>query len=81
MFNKEVSKSLDSDEPGKALRHTEDRMVELLNQLASFTSARLKGFQRMSVEALLTITVHNRDIVNDMIVNKVRRLEDFEWKR
>ncbi|RUS88169.1 hypothetical protein EGW08_004066, partial [Elysia chlorotica] len=81
MFNKEVSKSLDCDQPGTALRQTQERMVDLLNQLASFTSARLKSFQRMSVEALLTITVHNRDIVNNMIMNKVRRLEDFEWKR
>ncbi|GFO34548.1 dynein heavy chain 1, axonemal, partial [Plakobranchus ocellatus] len=81
MFNKEVSKSLDSEHPGKALRQTQERMVDLLNQLASFTSTHLKSFQRMSVEALLTITVHNRDIVNEMIVNKVRKLEDFEWKR
>nr|KAI8735296.1 dynein heavy chain 6; axonemal-like [Biomphalaria glabrata] len=81
MFNKDVTKSFDSHHTKSALKQTLDSIVELLNQLASFTYARLQGYQRLSIEALLTITVHNRDIVIEMLKNKVKRKEDFEWKR
>ncbi|XP_059157269.1 dynein axonemal heavy chain 6-like [Physella acuta] len=81
IFNKDVTKSLDSADSRVALVSTQENMVDLLNQLASFTYASLHGYQRMSIEALLTITVHNRDIIIDMIQKRVRKKEDFEWKR
>ncbi|XP_035825271.1 dynein heavy chain 6, axonemal [Aplysia californica] len=81
MFNKDMTKCFESTESREALKQAQDRIVELLNQLASFTSARLHSYQRMSIEALLTITVHNRDILLSMIQSKVRKGEDFEWKR
>ncbi|KAH9496161.1 Dynein heavy chain 6, axonemal [Bulinus truncatus] len=81
MFNKDVTKSLTSEDTKTSLIHTQESIVELLNNLASFTYARLQGYQRLSIEALLTITVHNRDIVLEMIKNKIKKREDFEWKR
>ena len=81
MFNKDITKCFESSEPRAALRQAQERIVELLNQLASFTSARLHSHQRMSIEALLTITVHNRDILLNMIQSKTQSGDDFEWKR
>lgn len=52
-----------------------------LSELAGLVLSPLVGFQRQSVEALLTITVHNRDIVNSLIGRRVSKRTDFEWKR
>jgi dynein heavy chain len=37
--------------------------------------------KRLSVSALLTVDVHNRDIITSLIENKVTSNEDFEWTR
>lgn len=64
-----------------ALKGTQENMVDFLNQLASLTSAKLLGYQRMSIEALLTITVHSRDIIMELIKLNITRKEDFQWNR
>ena len=38
-------------------------------------------FFRLSLNALLTIAVHNRDIVFDLLDGDICRADDFEWKR
>jgi dynein heavy chain len=37
--------------------------------------------QRQSVEALLTIQVHERDILQTLIEDDIQDTEDFQWKR
>ncbi|XP_071080158.1 dynein axonemal heavy chain 6-like [Haliotis cracherodii] len=81
MFNKEVSRCFDQGDVKAALVQTRDRMVDFLNKLAGLVLTNLLSFQRNSVEALLTITVHNRDIINNIINSKVVKKDDFEWKR
>ena len=35
--------------------------------------------QRTNVETLITIHVHQRDIFNDLVANKVRSANEFDW--
>jgi dynein heavy chain len=53
----------------------------MLNVLAGLVSTDIASFRRLSVNALLTIEVHNRDIITSMITNNITQPEDFEWKR
>ncbi|XP_041352994.1 dynein heavy chain 6, axonemal-like isoform X2 [Gigantopelta aegis] len=81
VFNKDVSQCFDEFDVCSALIVTRNNMLELLSQLAHLVSTHLKPWQRESIEALLTITVHDRDIIKSLISNKVVRREDFEWKK
>lgn len=35
--------------------------------------------QRMMVEAIITIDVHARDVLQNLIDNKVTNVNDFDW--
>ncbi|KAK7488391.1 hypothetical protein BaRGS_00020365, partial [Batillaria attramentaria] len=80
-FNKNVRTALEQPDVRTALMGTRDEVVRTLGDLAGLVLSPLVGYQRQSVEALLTITVHNRDIVNGLISEKVRKHTDFEWKK
>lgn len=77
-FNKDVQAALDQT---STLIATRDNMVSQLNELAGLVLSPLIAFQRQSIEALLTITVHNRDIMNTLIKQRVSKPSDFEWKK
>ncbi|XP_023930267.1 dynein heavy chain 6, axonemal [Lingula anatina] len=81
MFNKDVLNCFATYEPRKAMMSIQDNLVETLNVLAGLVSTNLASHKRLSIEALLIITVHNRDIVADMIDNKVTKKDDFEWMK
>ena len=80
-FNKSVLTALEQPEVRRALVATRDDMVDKLSELARLVLTPLVAFQRQSIEALLTITVHDRDIVNGLISKRVRKPTDFEWKK
>ncbi|CAH1791320.1 unnamed protein product [Owenia fusiformis] len=81
MFNKDVMACFAHPEPRIQLAHMRDMMVNTLNTLAGLVSTNLISYHRLSIEALLTIDVHNRDILNDMIESKVSKKDDFEWTK
>ncbi|XP_071789676.1 dynein axonemal heavy chain 6-like isoform X2 [Asterias amurensis] len=81
MYNRDVSASLESADPGTSLVETRDKLVLRLNTLAGMVTKPLSSYQRHCVEALITIMVHSRDILNNLIEKKVRRSDDFEWTR
>ena len=56
-------------------------MIRTLNMLANLVSSNLVPHRRQSINALLTIDVHNRDIIASMVDNKISRRDDFEWTR
>ena len=64
-----------------ALSKLQTETVAVLNVLAGLVGTDISFFRRLSLNALLTIDVHNRDIINNMIANGIARLDDFEWKR
>lgn len=81
MFNKSVVSCFQGGNPVAALRQVRDDMVGSLGVLARMVTSNLLYHQNMSIEALLTINVHNRDILNTMIANKVTKTDDFEWTK
>lgn len=52
-----------------------------LSQLAGIVRGDLTKLQRGTLGALITIDVHNRDIISDMIDAKVTDYSDFEWNK
>ncbi|XP_070181014.1 dynein axonemal heavy chain 6-like [Littorina saxatilis] len=80
-FNKNVLAALEQTDVRKALMATRDDMMSKLSELAGLVLNRLVSFQRQSIEALLTITVHDRDIVLGLIGKRVKKPTDFEWKK
>ena len=81
MFNKDVSSCFNQYDPVKALSKQLDSMVDTLNVLAGLVVSNVSAHKRMSINALLTIDVHNRDIIQNMVSAKVNRPDNFEWTR
>ncbi|XP_074663059.1 dynein axonemal heavy chain 6-like [Tubulanus polymorphus] len=81
VFTKDVDESFEEPNPRTALIKVKDRMIESLKKLAGLVVTPLQPHLRHSVEAMLIINVHNRDVLNDMIENKIRKRDDFEWSR
>ena len=81
IFNKEVSACLKHDDAIKQLVKTKDKNVRHLNQMARLVSTNMVPHKRLSVNALMTIAVHNRDIILNLIEDGIKRIDDFEWTR
>ncbi len=56
-------------------------LIQAINTVASLVSKEIATFKLMSIEALLTLDVHSRDILSGLIMNKVTSADDFEWTR
>ena len=81
IFNKEVSVCLKHAESHKQLVKTKDKNIKHLNQMTRLVSTNLAPHKRLSVNALMTIAVHNRDIILNLIEDGISRIDDFEWTR
>ncbi|KAB0796033.1 hypothetical protein PPYR_10094 [Photinus pyralis] len=63
------------------MKATNQRFLDILNDLIDLTSKDLTKMQRTRYETMVTIHVHQRDIFDDMVQLKVRSLNDFEWQK
>ena len=81
MFNKDVVRCFDQSDQRTALIQVQEKMMGHLSSLASLVSGNMPPHQTMSIEALLTIDVHSRDILSKMINNDVTKRDDFEWTK
>ena len=81
MLNKEILLGFSHENPLSEIRRIRDKMLEILNMLANLVTSNLVPHKRMAINALLTINVHNRDILNSMVENRITRRDDFEWTR
>lgn len=81
MFNKNVLNCFEHSNPCDELVKVRENMITSLNHLAGLVSEPLLTHQRMSIEALLTINVHSRDILTTMIEDKVTKSDDFDWTK
>jgi len=57
------------------------RMISMLQIVVNLASLSLKQHQRLSVNALLTIYVHCRDVVGMLVGARVTSIGDFQWSR
>ena len=74
--------ALKSDDPNRALKHLCVAEKRKLDELANIIrGGTLSDLQRATIEALLTITVHARDVSLELSDNGTSALHDFEWVR
>ncbi|XP_070836417.1 dynein axonemal heavy chain 6 [Chaetodon trifascialis] len=64
-----------------ALQEFELTNFERLNALAALVRGQLPTLHRNIITALITIDVHARDIVTDLVRQKVDTRSNFEWQR
>ena len=63
----------------EALEDFEKKSFKDLNKLAQMVRQELPELLRMSLVSLITIDVHARDIVSEMVRSKVSEATNFEW--
>lgn len=58
-----------------------EQLINLLEQLAEIASEVLRYHKQCTLEALVTLYMHCRDILTTLLDNEIYKLEDFEWIR
>ncbi|CAH2255707.1 dynein heavy chain 14, axonemal [Pelobates cultripes] len=81
MFNKDCVRSFNSPDPEEGLNVVYSNLVNRLGDLAEIALDISIPHQKTTLEALLTLYVHCRDILEVLIRKKVFNSEDFEWIR
>ena len=66
--------------PLEGVRQWYDQTVEYLNAMVVLVRGELSKLQRGSLVALITIDVHNRDILEYLIADKTDSKHDFNWQ-
>jgi dynein heavy chain len=65
----------------KIMVNTNKKFIDLLNSLVDKTTQDLTKLQRISVETMVTIHVHQRDIFDDLVNLKITNASNFEWQK
>ncbi|XP_053335345.1 dynein axonemal heavy chain 6-like [Clarias gariepinus] len=82
MWCRDMENCLEGDHDHfQALQQFEITNVERLNALAALVRGNLPKIHRNIITALITVDVHARDIVTDLVKEKVDTSSNFEWQR
>ncbi|GFS25719.1 dynein heavy chain 6, axonemal [Elysia marginata] len=82
MWTRDVSNILrDPRTAIRSMREFESRSFQELSQLAAAVRGYLPKLVRNTFCALITIDVHARDMVTDMVKKQVRELLSFDWQK
>mmetsp|Transcript_13743 Transcript_13743/g.31844 ORF Transcript_13743/g.31844 Transcript_13743/m.31844 type:complete len:4493 (+) Transcript_13743:136-13614(+) len=57
------------------------KIAQVLTDLVVMTTKQLSPLERTNVETLITIQVHQRDIFDAIVKNKIKDPADFEWQK
>ena len=80
MWCRDLSEILEADfDRLEALADFEKKSFKDLNKLAQMVRQELPELLRMSLVSLITLDVHARDIVTEMVRSKVQDANNFEW--
>nr|XP_035128016.2 dynein axonemal heavy chain 6 isoform X3 [Callithrix jacchus] len=83
MWCRDLTECLETEENNHiaALEDFEKVNFERLNALATIVRGSIPKLHRNILTALITIDVHARDIVTELIQSKVETVESFDWQR
>ncbi|XP_070092321.1 dynein axonemal heavy chain 6 isoform X4 [Equus caballus] len=83
MWCRDLTECLESENGNRveALEAFEKVNFERLNALAAIVRGNLPKLHRNILTALITIDVHARDIVTELVQAKVEEVESFDWQR
>ncbi|XP_068918735.1 dynein axonemal heavy chain 14 [Petaurus breviceps papuanus] len=82
MFNMRCTESFHSSEPALELKKVLEKLISFLGQLADLVVCDTLHFRiKITLEALLTIYVHCRDILTDLLDKSIFEEDNFEWTR
>ncbi|GCB82539.1 hypothetical protein scyTo_0022350, partial [Scyliorhinus torazame] len=81
MFNRDCETCFSGSKPQSQLQDVHLVLMSRLDVLADLMSTPLRAFQETVLETLLTIIVHCRDILSELIDKNISKADDFEWTR
>ncbi|CAF4004150.1 unnamed protein product, partial [Rotaria sp. Silwood2] len=83
IYTRQVNDKFDpqSTETDTALIQIRDQMITTINNVCSLVFSNIEQSKLLTVEALLTLQVHWRDIFEMLIKLHIRDKSDFEWQK
>jgi len=73
---------LDKNNPRGALADYSELLDENMNDLRlMLLDRKLPGYIRRRVISIITGEIHNKDVVDELILNNVNSVNDFNWKK
>ncbi|RMC15722.1 hypothetical protein DUI87_07925 [Hirundo rustica rustica] len=82
IWTREAEKALNSTKTDKKVMHTTNqKFLELLNDLIDMATHNLTRMERTKYETLITIHVHQKDIFDDLVRMNIKSPSDFEWQK
>jgi dynein heavy chain len=77
----DVEECLNASKAIKALKAFYENKVSELEQMADMTRLNLTKLKRTALGAVITIFVHARDVIENMIAENVNKVSDFGWAK
>ncbi|XP_042301519.1 LOW QUALITY PROTEIN: dynein axonemal heavy chain 14 [Sceloporus undulatus] len=81
MFTQECEECLLSSNPKKEMISGRDDLINLTEQLSEIASDVLPYHKESTLEALVTLFIHCREVLTTLIDDEIQHIEDFEWTR
>uniref|UniRef100_A0A669P7L0 AAA+ ATPase domain-containing protein n=1 Tax=Phasianus colchicus TaxID=9054 RepID=A0A669P7L0_PHACC len=82
IWTRDAENALNCTKTDKKVMHaTNQKFLELLNDLIDMTTHNLTRMERTKYETLITIHVHQKDIFDDLVRMNIKSPSDFEWQK